>query len=408
VTVDEAVVVAAVRTPIGKYGGGLANVPADRLAALVLDECVRRSGVPPGEVDDVVLGHGYQSGDTPNVARLAALRAGLPDSIPGVTLDRRCASGLTAIGVAAMAIATGTIDVALAGGVESMSNAEYYLPGAARWGLPRGPATLEDRIVAARINATPIERYGTIASNMVWAENIARKHHISRVDQDAWALRSHRRAAAAWANGSFVDECVSVPVSATIGRSRSGPPRLFERDEHVRPDTTMEALAALTAPLGGTCTAGNSSGENDGAAALMLTSSARARRLGLESMGTLRSFAAAGVDPRYAGEAVVPAVEKALALAGIALADVGLIEINEAFGVQLLANLKVLRLSSHDHVNVNGSGISLGHPIGCTGARIMVTLLHEMRRRRVRWGLAALCVGGGMGYAAIVERPLES
>jgi len=283
-----------------------------------------------------------------------------------------------------------------------MSNVEYSVPGAVRWGLKRGSTTLHDRIAQARENANPIERFGAIKNNMVWAENVGRKHGISRPEQDAWALRSHQRAADAIARGAFAEEIVPVEI-----RGPRGTTTIVTVDEHVRPETTLEALAALPAPLGGGCTAGNSSGENDGAAAVLLTTSDRAAALGLEPLGIVRSYAVAGVDPRYTADAVPPAVEKALRLAGVSLDQVDLIEINEAFASQLLANLKVLGLegAARDRVNVNGSGISLGHPIGCTGARIVVTLVHEMRRRRVRWGLAALCVGGGMGYAAVIERP---
>jgi len=394
---QDAVVVSAVRTPVGKYGGALRDVTADRLAALVMQTCVARAGVDPALVEEVVLGQGYQNGEAPNVARLGALRAGFPESVAGVTLDRRCASGLTAVATAAMAIQTGAIDVALAGGVESMSNAEYYLPGTVRWGLKRGAATLQDRIAGARINTNPRERYGDIENNMVWAENVARLHSIGREAQDAWALRSHQRAAAA--RDVFADEIVPVDIP---GRRATV---VVSHDEHVRPDTTLEALAALPAPLGGTCTAGNASGENDGAAAVLLMSARRAAELGRPPLGLLRAFAVAGVDPRVTGDAVVPAVQRALRFAGVTLDQVDLIEINEAFASQLLANLKVLGVTSPDRVNVNGSGISLGHPIGCTGARILVTMLHEMRRRGARWGVAAMCAGGGMGYAAVVEAP---
>jgi acetyl-CoA C-acetyltransferase len=398
----DAVIVSAVRTPIGKYGGSLRDVPADALAVRVLTECVRRAGADPALVEDVVLGQCYQNGEAANLARLAALRAGFPESVCGVTLDRRCASGLTAIADAAMAIQVGACDVVVAGGAESMSNAEYYVPGVVRWGLRRGSTVLHDRIAQARVNTNPSERYGEIHNNLVWAENVGRKHGISRERQDEWALRSHRRAQAAIERGLFAEESIPVDVNGPRGQTR-----VVAVDEHVRADTTLESLAKLASPLGGTCTAGNSSGENDGAAALLLMSAARARERGLTPLGTFRGFAVAGVDPRYTGDAVVPAMRKALARADVALDDVDLVEINEAFASQVLANLQELGLTGEalERVNVNGSGISLGHPVGCTGARIVVTLLHEMRRRRSRWGVAALCVAGGMGCAAVIEAP---
>jgi acetyl-CoA C-acetyltransferase len=396
---QQAVVVSAVRTPIGRYGGSLKDVTPDALATLILSEVCRRAHVEIERVEEVVLGQAYQNGEAANVARLAALRAGFPDTTCGITVDRRCASGLSALEIAAHEIEAGTVEVAIAGGVESMSQAEYYLPGAVRWGLKRGNVELQDRIVAARVHTNPVERYGPIPSNITWAENIAAKYGIARERQDAWALRSHQRAAAAIASGAMREEIVAVPVAG-----RKGASTLVELDEHVRADTSLESLAALPPLAGSTCTAGNSSGENDGAAALLLMSAARAAALGLESWGTLRAFAVAGTDPRYASDAVDAAVAKVLARTGVRLDQIDLIEINEAFASQILANLDALGLADADRVNVNGSGISLGHPVGCTGARIVVTLLHEMRRRHARRGLAALCVGGGMGMAVLVEK----
>ena len=391
----------AVRTPIGRYGGSLKEVAADALATLVLTEVCRRAAVDVARVEEVVLGQAYQNGEAANVARLAALRAGFPETTCGITVDRRCASGMSAIEIAAHEIEAGTIDMAIAGGVESMSQAEYYLPGAVRWGLKRGNVEMQDRIVAARVHTNPVERYGPIPSNITWAENVAAKYGIARERQDGWALRSHQRAAAAIASGAMGEEIVAVPVPG-----RKGASTLVDRDEHVREDTSLASLAALAPLVGGTCTAGNSSGENDGAAALLLMSDARAAALGLESWGTLRAFAVAGTDPRYASDAVHDAVAKVLARTGLWLDQIDLVEINEAFASQMLANLDALGMTDADadRVNVNGSGISLGHPVGCTGARIVVTLLHEMRRRKARRGLAALCVGGGMGMAVLVER----
>lgn len=401
---QDAVIVAAVRTPIGRYGGSLKDVTADALATLVIGEVIRRAGIDAGIVDDVVMGQAYQNGEAANIARLAALRAGLPEGACGITVDRRCASGLSAIAIAAQAIESGASDVAIAGGVESMSQAEYYLPGAVRWGLRRGNVEMQDRIAAARAHTNPDERYGPIPSNITWAENVGAKHGITRERQDRWALRSHQRAAAAIADGRMREEIVPVPVPA-----RKGPPVLVERDEHVREDTTYESLAALAPLVKGTCTAGNSSGENDGAAALLLMSRARAAALGVDVLGVIRASAVAGTDPRYTSDAVETAIASVLRRTAVGLDTVDLIEINEAFASQILANLDVLSsahgLPDTDRVNVNGSGISLGHPVGCTGARIVVTLLHEMRRRQSPRGLAALCVGGGMGAAMLIDRP---
>lgn len=395
----EAVFVHGVRTAIGRYGGVLKDVPVVDLLQPVLEEVIRVPGFDPATIDDVIIGQCYQNGEATNVGRYGALRAGYPETVPGFTVDRRCASGLTSIIDGAMAIQTGNADVIVAGGVESMSQAEYYVPGPVRWGLGRGSVSFYDRIARGRQTMSPEERFGLIESNMVWAENMARKHGLSREELDEWALRSHQSACAAIDKGYFAEEIVPVKVPQPRGE-----PQLVVKDQHPRADTSLEALAKLAAPLKGVCTAGNSSGENDAAAAVLIMSEEMADRLGLEKWAYFRSWGVAGVDPRYVGDAVPPAVEKALCRAGKGLADMDLIEINEAFAAQICSNLKVMGLGRDPRTNVNGSGISLGHPVGCTGARIMVTLLHEMRRRGARWGLETMCIGGGQACAAVIER----
>ena len=410
----ETVIVAGVRTPVGRYLGSLRDVPAYDLGAIVLEAVVNRAGLDPSTIDEVIMGQSYQSGEYVNVARMALLKAGWPESIPGITVDRRCCTGLDVVCLAASKIQAGHADVIVAGGVESMSNAELYLPGSIKWGvggshgMPRGhgnPATwglpLYDRIQRARVMSQPEERYGVLPSMMSWAETGAKEEGVSREDCDQWALGSHQKACAAWRAGKFDEEIVAVPVPSQKGEST-----LFSRDEGPREDTSLEKLAKLKPILGGVCTAGNSSSENDGAAAVLVTSLKYAGQMGLEPLGKLVSFAVAGDDPRRTYRTVPAAVEKALSRAGISLDLMDLIEIQEAFAAQVLADLKPLKIGPerYDRINVNGSGISLGHPIACTGTRVLVTLLHEMRRRGARYGLECICGGGGLGIAAIVER----
>jgi len=408
------VIISAVRTPVGRYMGGLKDVPAHDLGVLVLNEVVKRVGVDPLNIDEVILGQSYQNGEYVNIARMSLLKAGWPDSIPGITFDRRCCTGLDAICFAAMEIQSGNAEMVVAGGVESMSTAEFYVPGDIKWGIggkkgmPRGHGDLSiwgipfyDRIQRARVMSQPEERYGILPSMMSWAETAAKEEGISREDCDRWALESHRKACAAIESGKFEEEIVPVPVPGPKGGQMS-----VERDENPRADTTLEQLTKLRPVLGGVCTAGNSSSENDGAAVCVVTTQEKAKELGVEPFAHLRAFAVAGADPRRTYLTVPMAVEKAMKKGGLGIQDMDLIELQEAFAAQVLADLKMLKLTEKDYskVNVNGSGISLGHPIACTGTRVLVTLLHEMRRRKSRYGLECICGGGGLGIAAIFER----
>lgn len=410
----EAVIVSAVRTPVGRYLGALREVPAYDLAALVIDEVVKRCGLSAELVDEVILGQSYQSGEYVNIARMALLKAGWPERIPGVTVDRRCCSGLETVRMAAMMIQAGEAEMVVAGGVESMSTAEFYLTGDIKWGIggrggmPRGHGDLSiwgirlyDRIQRARVMSQPEERYGVLPAMMSWAETAAQQEGITREACDRWSLASHQKACAAIESGKFAEEIVPVPVP----QPKDGV-SLFDRDENPRGDTTLEQLAKLKPVLGGVCTAGNSSTENDGAAAVLVTSMRRAQELGLEPLATIRSSAVVGDDPRYTYRTVPKAVEKALARANLTIDQIDLIEIQEAFAAQVLADIKGMGLGEADHarINVNGSGISLGHPIACTGTRVLVTLLYEMRRREARYGLETICGGGGLGIAAVFER----
>ncbi len=402
----------AVRTPVGRYMGGLKDVEAYDLASLVLDAAVKKAGIEPGQVDEVILGQSYQNGEYVNIARMGLLAAGWPEEITGLTIDRRCCSGLESIRLGASLILSGQADVVVAGGVESMSHGEFYLPGQIKWGvggqkgMPKGHGDLAiwglpmyDRIQRARVMSQPVERYGVLPSMMSWAETAASEEDISREACDAWALASHDKACKAIARGDFQGEI--VPVSVPRRKQEN---LLIDRDENPREDTTLERLARLKPVLGGVCTAGNSSTENDGAAALVLCTEKKARELNIEPLGALRSVAVAGADPKRAYLTVPAAVEKAMARARISLSAVDLVEVQEAFAAQVLADLKVMGYESHEKVNVNGSGISLGHPIACTGTRVLVSLLYEMQRRDVQFGLETICGGGGLGIAAVIER----
>jgi acetyl-CoA C-acetyltransferase len=410
----KAVIISAVRTPIGRYMGMLKEIPAYDLGALVLNEAVKRAGLNPGQVDEVILGQAYQNGEYVNIARMSLLKAGWPEAIPGITLDRRCCTGLDVICHAAMAVQSGHAEVVVAGGVESMSSAEFYLPGEIKWGIggkkgmPKGHGDLSlwgiplyDRIQRARVMSQPEERYGILPTMMYWAETAAREEGISREDCDCWALESHRKACEAMESGRFKEEIVPVPVPQPKGEVL-----FMDRDETPRPDTTFEQLSKLSPVLRGVCTAGNSSSENDGAAACIVTTEERAEALGLKPLASIKEFAVAGVDPRYTYKAVDLAIREVLERTGLKIDQMDLIEIQEAFAAQVLADLKMLNLSGRDYlrINVNGSGISLGHPIACTGTRVLVTLLHEMKRRGSRLGLESICGGGGLGIAAIFER----
>jgi len=419
---EQVVIVSAARTPIGSYLGALREVPAYALGALVLNEAVKRAKVDPARVEDVIMGQSYQSGEYVNIARMALLTAGWPVEVPGITLDRRCCSGLDAICFGAMKIQCGHASIVVAGGVESMSTAEFYIPGEfikwgmegrrdPRWGfMPRGHGSLSmwglpffDRIQRARVMSQPIERFGELNSMMTWAEAAARGENISREEADRWALRSHRRACEAIDSGKFREEIVPVAVSRKKGESL-----VIDTDEPPRRDTAIEKLSRLPVVYeDGICTAGNSSSENDGAAAVVLMGESCARGLGIQPLASLKSFAVAAADPTLTYPAVPAAVDKAMNRAGLTVEDMDLIEIQEAFAAQMLADAKLMKIDSADldrKVNVNGSGISLGHPIAATGTMRMVTLLHELRRRNARFGLETICGGGGHGIAAIVER----
>ena len=408
------VIISGVRTPVGRYMGALKEIPAYDLGALVLNEAVKRGGIDPAQVDEVILGQSYQNGEYVNIARMSLLKAGWPDSIPGITLDRRCCTGLDVICFAAMKIQSENADIIVAGGTESMSTSEFYVPGDIKWGIggkkgmPRGHGDLSiwgipfyDRIQRARVMSQPEERYGILPSMMSWAEIAAKEEGIRREDCDRWALGSHQKACAAIEAGKFREEIVPVRIPGSKGSET-----IIDRDENPRADTTLGQLAKLKPVLGGICTAGNSSTENDGAAACVVTSEETAKKLGAEPMAYIKGFAVAGADPTRTYLTVPKAAEKALKKSGLALDQIDLIEIQEAFAAQVLADMKMMGLTEKDYskVNVNGSGISLGHPIACTGTRVLVTLLHEMRRRNSRYGLECICGGGGLGIAAIFER----
>jgi len=416
------VITSAVRTPIGSYCGVLRDVPVEKLAAVVLNEAIRRCKVEPEEVEEVVMGQSYANGEAANLARLALLEAGWPVEIPGFTLDRRCCSGIQAVWCASMLIQTGEAEVVVAAGADSMSRAEFYIPGEyIKWGVggktdpkwgffPRGHGSLElwgiplyDRIQRGRPMHQPIDRFGELNSMMTWAETAAKKEGISREEADRWSVRSHQRAIAATDTGKFKEEVIPV----TVHRKKGGD-AIIDVDETPRRDTSMEQLAGLRPVYAdGICTAGNSSSENDGAAAVVLMTSEKAREHGVEPMAYLRSFAVAGADPTLTYPAVPAAVNKALNKIGLHIDEIDLIEIQEAFAVQTLADMKLMELDAEDFdkkVNVNGSGISLGHPIGATGVMRLVTLANEMVRRNCRYGLVTVCGGGGQGICAIIER----
>jgi len=401
-TLRRAAIVAPLRTPVGTFGGSLRDVPVEDLGAHVVKAVVEQSKVDPARIDDVVFAQSYANSEVPCVGRWIALHAGLPIEVPGMQLDRRCGGGLQALVTSAMMVQTGAADVVLAGGVESMSRIEYYSI-ATRWGARSGSTTLYDRLDRGRERSQPEDRFGKISGMIETAENLAKDHNISRDEADAYAARSHQRAAAAWAAGKFADEVVPVSVSR-----RKGDPILVDRDEGVRPDSTVETLARLrTVVPNGTVTAGNASQQNDAAAACLVVAEDRLDALGLEPIGFLDSWAAAGCEPSRMGFGPVPAVAKLAARSGVSVADLlagfGLVELNEAFAVQVLAVLKGWGWDDQDRLNVNGSGISLGHPIGATGVRMVTTLLHELHRRGGGKGLATMCIGGGQGLAATFE-----
>ncbi|HLI28221.1 MAG TPA: thiolase family protein [Chloroflexota bacterium] len=394
----EAVIVAAVRTPIGRYAGALKSVRPDDLAGLVVAEVVRRSGIAPELVEDVVLGCANQAGeDNRNVARMAVLLGGLPQSVAGQTVNRLCGSGLQAVNTAAQMILTEMADVVVAGGVESMTRAPFVLPKPEE-AFPRGNLQLEGTTLGWRLVNPRLQAIACTLGET--AENVAAKWGVSREEQDEFALGSQQKAAAAIREGRFHDEIVPVPVP-----QRRGEPVLFAVDEHPRPDTTLEALAKLPPAFrkGGTVTAGNSSGLNDGAAALLLMSAQRAAELGLRPLARYVQSAVVGVDPLYMGIGPIPATRRLLQRTGLRPDDLDLIELNEAFAAQAIPCIRELELDPA-RVNVNGGAIALGHPLGCTGARLVTTLVHEMRRRQARYGLVTMCIGVGQGIATLFER----
>jgi 3-oxoadipyl-CoA thiolase len=397
--VTEAYVIDALRTPIGRYGGALANSRPDDLAAHVIRVAVERNGLDGGELADVYMGCTNQAGeDNRNVARMASLLAGLPVEVPGVTVNRLCASGLEAVNQASRAIRVGDGDLMLAGGVESMTRAPLAMPKPAR-SFPRGNQTVYDTTIGWRfVNPRMEELYSTESMGET-AENVAERYGITREAQDEFALESHRRAVAAAESARFDEEIVPVPVPQP-----KGDPLTVHSDEGPRRDTTLEKLAALKPVFrtGGTVTAGNSSSLNDGAACLVLASEERAHELGKEPLARIVSTGAAGVDPAYMGIGPVPASRQALERAALGMQDIDLIELNEAFAAQVLASMRDLDIP-HDKLNVNGGAIALGHPLGCSGARLLATLVWELRRRGARHGLATMCIGVGQGAATVVE-----
>lgn len=399
----QAVICEPLRTPVGRYGGVFKDIPATQLAEMVLRELVKRTGIKGTDIDDVIFGQCYPNGEAPAIGRVAALDAELGVHIPGMQIDRRCGSGLQAVIDAAMRVQTGAAELVIAGGAESMSQSEHYVLGG-RFGLKGDAQPLWDRIARGRI--TSGGKHHPVAGGMLeTAENLRREYKVTRVAQDEFSLRSQQNAAAAQANGLFGDEIVPVAVKGRKGL------QTVAVDEHPRADTTMETLSSLTPvrmklDAESTVTAGNASGQNDGAAACIVTTPEKAAALGLKPLARLVNWAAAGVEPERMGIGPVPACELALRRAGLSLKDMDLIELNEAFAAQVLACTYAMKFEQgdYDRLNVNGSGISLGHPVGATGVRILSTMLRELERRQGRYALETMCIGGGQGLAAVFER----
>lgn len=389
-------IIDAVRTPIGKMGGTLKNVPAEKLGQTVVQALFDRTGIAPGKIDEVIFGHCRQSSDNPDIARLIALRCGIPVTVPAYTVMRHCASGMTAVNSAVMSILQGENEIVIAGGTESMSTAPFYIRNA-RFGLGNGNTELLDALVEAQFQAQPQEIYGHFNMGET-AERIAEKEGISREEQDVFALKSQEKAHAAIKNGSFQQEIVEVLIP-----QKKGPDLHFTQDEFPR-DTSLEALSKLKPAFrkNGTVTAGNSSGRNDGAAAVLLMTLDKANALGLKPLALIRAHAVVGVEPGLMGLGPIEASRKALSRAGMSMNDIDLVELNEAFAAQSVACQHALNIPD-EKLNVNGGGIALGHPIGCSGCRIIVTLAHALKQRGLRYGLATLCVAGGMGEAMVIE-----
>ncbi|MFM8499252.1 MAG: acetyl-CoA C-acetyltransferase [Chakrabartia sp.] len=393
-----AAIVAPIRTAVGKYLGALSDFSAGDLGGIVLKALIDRTGLDPTRVDDVIFAQGYPNGEAPCIARWSLLRADFPISVPGYSLDRRCGSGLQAIVDAAMMIQTGAADVVIAGGCESMSNVEYYTTDM-RKGARAGSVTMHDRLARGRVMSQPIERFGVITGMIETAENLAHDYGISREECDEYAVMSHQRATAAWAEGKFADELVPIEIP-----QKKGDPIRFVQDEGFRPDASMESLGKLRPIEGGVVTAGNASQQNDAAAACLVVAEDKLAELGLEPMAWFHSWAAAGCDPARMGIGPVPAVERLFKRTGLSWDDIDLVELNEAFAPQVLAVLKGWGWDDRSRLNVNGSGISLGHPIGATGGRILANLVRDLHRRNGRYGLETMCIGGGQGIAAVFER----
>ena len=394
-----AAIVSPLRTPVGRYLGALKDMNAEDLGAHISRALVERSGIDPERIEEVTFAQGYPSGEAPCIGRWSALAADLPLHVSGTQVDRRCGSGLQAIANAAMMVQTGAADVIVAGGAESMSNVEYYTTDM-RGGARAGSVTLHDRLERGRVRSQPEARFGHISGMIETAENLAEEYQVTREDSDAFAARSQQRAHAAWEAGKFDDHLVTIDVP-----QRKGDPVTFSRDEGVRGDTTADSLARLR-PLmeNGVVTAGNASQQNDAAAACLVVAEDQLESLGLEPSAWFVSWAAAGCHPATMGIGPVPAVEKLFARSGLDWDDMDLVELNEAFAPQVLAVLKGWGWNDPDKLNVNGSGISLGHPIGATGGRILADMLAELHRREGRYALETMCVGGGQGMAAIFER----
>jgi acetyl-CoA C-acetyltransferase len=390
----EVVIISAARTAVGTFGGALKDIPAVDLGKIAIEEALKRAKIKPEQVDEVILGNVLTAGQGQNPARQALIRSGIPREIPATTINKVCASGLKSVMMAAQAIKAGDADIIVAGGFESMSQAPFYVPGA-RWGYRMNDGALIDGMIHDGL-LDIFNRYHM----GITAENISEKFGVSRQDQDALALRSQQNSGKAIQEGRFKEEIVPVIIP-----QKKGNPVIFDTDEHPRPNTTMEALAGLRPAFkkDGTVTAGNASGINDGAGALVVMSAEKAKSLGLPPIARIQSYATAGVAPEIMGTGPVPASQKALTIAGLTIKDLDLIEANEAFAAQAVYVNRTMGWDL-EKVNVNGGAIALGHPIGASGARILITLLFEMSKRRVRYGLATLCVGGGMGAAMIVER----
>jgi acetyl-CoA C-acetyltransferase len=388
------------RTAVGGFGGALRALKMEDLGTIIIKALVERTGIDPERIDDVIFGHAYGSGEAPALGRWCALNAGLPISVAGMEMERRCGSGMMAISTAAMMVQTGAADVVIAGGAESMSNCEFYST-TQRWGSRLGSVTLHDRLERGRVRSQPEWRFGVIQSMLETADNLAADYGISREEADAYALRSQQRAAAAWASGAFANELVPVPVP-----QRKGDPILFDRDEGIRADSSMEGLAKLRpVHAGGVTTAGNSSQQNDAASACLVVAEDLLDELQLVPSAFFVNWAVAGCEPSRMGIGPVPATEKLFRKTGLSLDQMDIVEVNEAFAAQLLAVLRAWQWRDDDRLNVNGGGISLGHPIGATGGRILATMLNELDRRKGRYALQTMCIGGGQGIAALFERP---